>query len=126
MIDHQPREAARRTAIGPNAGDVLTARGSSRRQATLTVVASPLVLAALSLHAANAMQSLTRLTHRGVGPTILLEPSYFVRQADLALASGDRDAAISFVQKAYLAFGQSSGQCEDAKAWDTGATGKNS
>jgi hypothetical protein len=59
-------------------------------------------------------------------PGPLLDPCRFVREADQALAIGDRGQARDLIAQAYLAFDLCSAGCRYAKAWGRALPGKNS
>jgi hypothetical protein len=48
----------------------------------------------------------------------LLEPFRYVREADIALAQGDRDRAQTLIARAYFAFDLCAAGCEQARARD--------
>ena len=50
------------------------------------------------------MEVLSPFVKRNKRPVPLLDPCRFVRDADLALARGDREEAVLLIQQAYLAF----------------------
>jgi hypothetical protein len=59
----------------------------------------------------------------GVSP---LDPSRYVRQADLALINGDRDEAVALIAQAYLAFDLALAECEQITWWGKVSSGRNS
>jgi hypothetical protein len=73
------------------------------------------------------MERLADLRHGTTSkPGPLLDPCRYVREADRALASGNRDQARDLIAQAYLAFDLCSASCPHAKAWGTGLSGKSS
>lgn len=56
----------------------------------------------------------------------ILDPHRYVREADQALARGDRDQARTLIAHAYLAFDLCVAGCEQARARDRGSLERNS
>lgn len=46
---------------------------------------------------------------------LTLDPCRYVREADAALRSGNREAAVALIQQAFLAFDLVAGNCDDFK-----------
>jgi hypothetical protein len=42
----------------------------------------------------------------------MIDPLHYVREADLALLNGNRDAAVALITKAYLAFDLMAADCD--------------
>jgi hypothetical protein len=56
----------------------------------------------------------------------LLDPFRYVREADQALADGDRDRAQTLIARAYFAFDLCAAGCEHARARDRESSERNS
>jgi hypothetical protein len=56
----------------------------------------------------------------------LLDPFRYVREADQALADGDRDRAQILIVRAYFAFDLCAADCEQARARDRESSERNS
>ena len=71
---------------------------------------------------------LPTVTRRGNGARrpSLLDPCRYVLEADQALRSGDREAALALIARAYFAFDLCSAGCEFVRAWGRGSPERNS
>ena len=71
---------------------------------------------------------MARLPDLGTGPLqhVSVDPCRYVREADLALLGGMREAAAALVAQAYLAFDIARADCEQLRISGRACPGRNS
>ena len=72
------------------------------------------------------MEGIARFKNHGKGVMPLLDPCRYIREADEAMVTGDRDRVVALIRQAYLAFDLCSSWCEHARAWGKDLTERSS